>query len=209
MKALKQSREAAAGDDGRDAEPSDQELVARALTGDQSAFALLYQRYSPVVGRRLLRILRRRSDAQDVLQMTFLQVHRTLARYRPDASFSAWVQGIGYRVAGTYLRSRKRRWWSRPAADWEIDQVIDPHKSGEVIAIERQTMEMVHKAVAELSADLQIAFALHEIEGLGVTEIGEFVGASPQTVWARVRRARSKVLARLAPMVEHAPEGNR
>jgi RNA polymerase sigma factor (sigma-70 family) len=42
----------------------------------------------------------------------------------------------------------------------------------------------------------RIAFALHDMEGLGITEIAEIVGASPQTVWARVRSARKRLRKR-------------
>ena len=59
------------------------------------------------------------ADVEDVLQATFLQVHRSLHKQKPDRSFKAWVYRIAFNVTGTHLRSKRRKKWITPASDRE------------------------------------------------------------------------------------------
>ncbi|MEK7706271.1 MAG: RNA polymerase sigma factor [Myxococcota bacterium] len=182
-------------------ESSDQELVAMALRGDDVAFSRLYYRYAPRLARRLGALGRGDADTADVLQKAFLEIHRTLGRYRPDASFSAWVQAIAYRVWRTHLRGRRRRAWMVSVSPEHFDnQHDDQDPSAAELSDRGELGRHLRRLLGELPVDKQIAYALHELEGLGVTEIGELVGASPQTIWARVssaRRALEKALGEL------------
>jgi RNA polymerase sigma-70 factor, ECF subfamily len=185
---------------------SDQELVRRVRGGDASAFRMLYERHSPKAARRLRAILFDQQDVEDVLQSTFLEAHRALDRFRPDGSFSTWLHGISYNVVFRYLRTRRRRRWHTHARLADVDHQLrtadatpDSQAVGERLALEIQGV------LERQSVDKRVAFALFEFEGLGLREIGELVGASPQTVRARVESARLAIKKHLRTL-DWAPE---
>lgn len=70
--------------------------------------------------------------------------------------------------------------------------------SSEVLAVRRELADLLYQAMDRLSPDKRIAYAMHEFEDMGVSEIARIVGASPQTVWARVESARKQIQKRLA-----------
>lgn len=175
-------------------------LVAHFLDGDQRAFDDLYRRHAAAVGRRMQRVFGNRTDAEDMVQATFLQVHRSLARYDDRYEFGAWLHGIAFRVAGHELRARRRRFWQKIGFMEDAStQAHDPSAESAVHARAQQgqLMNIMYQALAGLSPDQRIAYTMHEIDDMGLTEIGEATGASPQAVYARVNSARKKVRKRL------------
>ncbi|MBW2530808.1 MAG: sigma-70 family RNA polymerase sigma factor [Deltaproteobacteria bacterium] len=159
---------------------------------------MLYDRYAPKLARRLWRIFGRREEVHDALQSTFLQVFRSLPRYDPARPFAPWLNRVAFRVAGTRLRSRRRRWWLRPWSGHEVETMRGHRASAETRAITNQMVDRLYRAMESLPAKKRIAFALCELEGMGLAEVGELVGASPQTVWARVKSAREILRGRMA-----------
>src|SRR5689334_17913530 len=93
---------------------SDDLLAARAGAGDGHAFAALVARYQARVYRLACR-LTSDTEAPDVLQDTFLQVHRHLPAFRGDAKFGTWL----YRIATNACLMRRRATARRPAESLE------------------------------------------------------------------------------------------
>src|SRR5580765_3743512 len=89
-------------------EPSDEVLAARAVTGDDHAFETIVRRYQARVFRLAGR-LTSETDAPDVLQETFLQVHRHLPSFRGDSRFSTWLYRIATNAGLMHRRARARR----------------------------------------------------------------------------------------------------
>src|SRR5919199_4413838 len=84
----------------------DGELVQRARQGDAFAFELLVKRYDRRLYRVARSILRDSSEAEDVVQETFVRAFTHLTDLRSDASFSTWLTRIAVNEA---LRRRRRR----------------------------------------------------------------------------------------------------
>jgi DNA-directed RNA polymerase specialized sigma24 family protein len=89
--------------------PTDDELVASALAGRSTALADLVRRHAGKVFRVALRLTGNAADAEDVLQETFLQVHRRLETFRNEAKFSTWLYGIATNAALMHRRARRSR----------------------------------------------------------------------------------------------------
>jgi RNA polymerase sigma-70 factor (ECF subfamily) len=89
----------------------DSELMAQVAAGDQDAIVVLFERYSSYALKIALFILKDRGEAQDVVQETFLELHRTADRFDPlKGSVSNWVFRIAAHAAldrKEYLRSRQ------------------------------------------------------------------------------------------------------
>lgn len=88
---------------------SDSQLVARAQSGDQQAFAELVRRHSALVFRVAVSILGREfiSEAEDVVQEVFLKVHHAIESFRCEAAFSSWIYRITFNQA-VNLKARVR-----------------------------------------------------------------------------------------------------
>ena len=73
---------------------SDNEVVARAVEGDEAAFEILFQRYYGYAVRTALPYVKSSSDANDVAQDAFVRVHRNLKKFRQEARFTTWLHRI-------------------------------------------------------------------------------------------------------------------
>src|SRR5262245_50015376 len=84
-------------------------LVERCKAGDREALGELYRRYRPEVTRNLYRMLGPgRGDLEDVLQEVFIEVFRSISRFRGDAKLTTWLYRVCINVALQRLRKRKR-----------------------------------------------------------------------------------------------------
>jgi RNA polymerase sigma-70 factor (ECF subfamily) len=185
--------------------PSNEELAARAQQGCLPSFEELLGRFQVP----LLHFLRRvgpESDAEDVLQETFLRAYSRLQQYRPQWRFSTWLFTIARRTSINYHRQ------TRPAADEEwIRRAADhgylvPAADGpEQIAIAAESRQCLWSAAARiLGEDEQTALWLHYVEDMPVGEIAAVLGRSSVAVKTMMFRARRKLL----PLVSDLePEG--
>ena len=78
---------------------SDRQIVDAVLGGDRDAFRLLVERESAMVIGACRRILGSTSDAQDAAQEAFVRAYQSLATFRGDGPFGAWVRRIAVRIA--------------------------------------------------------------------------------------------------------------
>ena len=88
---------------------TDEDLVGRAIAGDETAFEALVERHQHRAYGLARRLLGSESDAQDVLQESFLSVYRKLASFRGGSRFSTWLYRIVTNAALMHLRARSRR----------------------------------------------------------------------------------------------------
>ena len=75
----------------------DRRLVQRVLAGEEAAFTQLYDTYAPALLRRILRLMGRDDQAEDCLQMVFVEVIERLEHYRGEGPLGAWL----YRITTT------------------------------------------------------------------------------------------------------------
>lgn len=105
-------------------------LILRIAGGDRNALAALYEGLKTPVYGVALAILRQRSDAEDVMQSTFLRVWEHAAQYRPGTDAQAWVLTIARNLALAMVRTRKRtvplaESLELPAPQDDISHMID------------------------------------------------------------------------------------
>src|SRR5215468_6848906 len=94
---------------GRAPSPAtDAELVARAQAKDFAAFEELLDRYEDKVFRLAYRFVRNETEAQEILQDTFLSIWRKLHTFKGDAQFSSWLYRVAANSALMRLRAQRR-----------------------------------------------------------------------------------------------------
>ncbi len=160
---------------------SDLALVTAIRSGDQSAMAALYDRYSSIVYSVALRVLQDTAAAEDVLQDVFVQLWRKPGAF--DASrgnMAAWLAVIARHRAIDALRRR------RPENDIEgIVVAVEPDLAS--AADRSRSMDRVRGALQTMPAPQRAALEMAYFEGLTHSEIAEKTGEPLGTIKTRIR----------------------
>jgi RNA polymerase sigma-70 factor, ECF subfamily len=174
--------------------------VARALTGDQHAFAQLYERFASGLYRLCYSLLLNQEDAEDVAQEAFVYAFRNLARFdQGKSSFKTWL----YTIAVSRCRNHYRR---KIFPTLELGQLLQwdipaPNsETPEAQLTQRSARETIQKALAMLSPQLREAIVLRYGLGLAYREIGEVMGCPAKTAESRVRLAHKQLHHLLQPV---------
>lgn len=172
-------------------------ILAEAILdrGEESAFRELYRRHTPRLYLLILRLLGgMESDAEDVVQETWLRVCEQLDRFRWDSAFPTWLRAIGVNVARDLLRRHGRDPARR--GNPEVDPPTRPLPLDERIDLE--------SAIAMLPDGYRQVLVLHDIEGMKHREIAEQLGMSAGASKKQLFSARRLLRDYLAP-----PKGER
>ena len=179
---------------------ADASLMAALQGGDESAFETLVGRHRERVFRLACRLVGNEADAPDVLQETFLQVHRGLPAFRGEARFSTWLFRIATNAALMLRRTRARR----PAEsleqflpEFDGDGRHAPEPADFLAAaradelLDRSVLaRRAREGVERLPEPYRAAFVLRDLEELPTAEVAELLGLEPAAVRQRVHRAR-------------------
>lgn len=183
------------------AEPSDAELVERAIGGDQRSFSLLMARHKEPVYRFVRRYGVDADEAYDLVQQTFVSAWTALRRYDAGRSFATWLRAIALNKCRDWSRrAAVRRFLISPSSldSGTADAVADPRPDAEADALEQERQDLAAKALAALPKTLKEPLLLTTLEGLSQREAAEVLGLTPKAVENRVARARKELARRLA-----------
>lgn len=170
-----------------------QALVERCRRGEREALADFYRAYRSDVARNLYRVLGpHRDDVEDVVQEVFIEVFRSIARFRGEAKVSTWLYRVCVNVALQRLRKRRRLAEVPSSEGPETRDEQTPHRTIETA----ERMRAVYRILDELSPKKRVVFVLHEIEGREPREIAGIVGAPVLTVRTRLHYARKEFFER-------------
>jgi RNA polymerase sigma-70 factor (ECF subfamily) len=169
---------------------NDAELVARAQSGDEQAFAELVRRHSALVFRLAVSILGREfiPEAEDVTQEVFLKVHHAITSFRGEAQFRSWIYRITFNHA-VNLKERVR--FRSPHADETVLYAAvspepGPHRQFETAQRDRALAECMQT----LPEVYQSALRLYYWLGAGMSEVAELLGVPENTAKSYLHRAR-------------------
>jgi len=182
--------------------PSDRDLIARTLGGDDDAFAILVERFQRKIYRVALAITRDDTEADTITQDTFIQAFTHLARFEGRAELETWLTRIAINRSRDWLRRRKFVSLFGLTKDGERETMlvepIDERPDAERELQSRQLRTAITAAERKLSAQQKIIFRLRHYENLALEEIAEHLGLASGTVRAHLFRAIQKVRKELA-----------
>ncbi len=170
----------------RDAE--DAEALRAVARGDEPAFARVYDRYGPILFGLLLRILRSRPEAEDVLQEVFLQVWRQARSFDPARGRAfTWLVTLARSRAIDRLRAVDSRERAARASAEEAPPAGEAQTWAEDDAVRAERAEAVRGALAELPEEQRQVLVLAYLEGMTQSEIAAAKGQPLGTVKTRTR----------------------
>lgn len=180
----------------RDAE-SDAELDAamdRYAQGDDRAFAAVHAGLYQRLRLFLLRLCRAPALADDLLQETFLRMHRARGSFAPSARVVPWAYAIARNAHTDHMRSAHTR--RTTSLDQEQDEgagraeiAAGPGVDAEAVSIAKQTAKVVEQTLARLPPAQREAFVLVRYEGLSIADTARILGTTENAVKLRAFHA--------------------
>ena len=180
---------------------TDDLLLQKARKGDLEAMEALYRTYAAPVYGLARRFCARPQDAEEVAQETFLEVFKSLGRFRGDAPLWAWVRRITASKALMRIRQADGvREESLGHRDEGGDDVAgsDPGPSASIES-EKVALE---KALARLAPLARAVVWLHDVEGYTHDEIAELCGKTPSFSKSQLARAHERLRSLLTRETE-------
>ena len=176
---------------------SDEVLLLKVCVGDRDALALLFRRYAHLVRNVGQRVLRDKTEADDLVQEVFLYIHRKSSLFDSSkGSATSWIVQVAY----TQALLRRRRLKSQGFYMSGItDKLVENGQGDDKGADYDHTVEGLFgrngwkKIVEDLTQDQKETFRLHFFEGYTFTEIAEKLGQS----YANVRNHHYRGLEKL------------
>lgn len=179
------------------------ELMERYCEGDAAAFRELYAALAPKVYGYLLRMARQRAVADDLLQQTFLKVHRARGAFVRGADPVPWIYSIAHRTFLDEVRRNKRAVVGLATGEELPEVAADLHGRTQGVADEpRHDPEVTRaalSALAQLPEQQREAVVLTKLDGKSVAEAAAIAGTTVGAMKVRAHRGYSalrKVLGR-------------
>jgi RNA polymerase sigma factor (sigma-70 family) len=170
--------------------PSDEELMLRYCRGDREAFRELFDRYAGLLLRVLSRDLGDPTLAEDLVQQTFLQLHRARFDFDPKRAFKPWVLTIALNLKRGAKRSRHRR--PEVLAGLVAEAAAPPGDHGRV-----EARQLVSWAIEHLPGEQRSVIELHWYEGLSFPEVARRLGIGAVAAKVRAHRGYCRLRALL------------
>jgi RNA polymerase sigma-70 factor (ECF subfamily) len=147
-----------------------------------------------------LRLTRNRTDAEDLVQETYLKAYAAFGSFRTGTNLRAWLYRILTNIYLDGCRRRQRQPALHPTeeiTDWQFMQAAGHTSTGlrsaEVEALDRLPDSDVRAALQELSENSRMAVYLADVEGLAYKEIAHLMRAPVGTVISRLHRGRRQL----------------
>ena len=178
------------------ADPTDSELLARALSGEDAAFTQIMRRHKAELFRFVRRYTGDPDAALDIVQESFVSAWKAMDRYDDRHPFGVWLRAI----ALNKCRDRTRRLFLRRLVFGQADPESleaqsrpDPSPDPEEILVARERQAVLERAISALPPGLRGPLILTVFEGLSQQDAGAVLGLTAKAVEIRVYRARRRL----------------
>tara|TARA_R110002126_G_scaffold200584_2_gene348165 strand:+ start:3086 stop:3697 length:612 start_codon:yes stop_codon:yes gene_type:complete len=177
---------------------SDEDLMEYFQNDHEPAFTELVRRYQDRLHNFLYRYTHDHQDCEDLVQETFLRVHKSKASYERIAKFSTWMYTIALNLAKSLYKKKQRMYKvsihkdPNDSEDFEM-HIEDPNILPDQQLHEKLSLEQLEKALMSLSEDFREVVMLRDLQDMTYEEISEMTGIPMGTVKSRINRGRAQV----------------
>jgi RNA polymerase sigma-70 factor (ECF subfamily) len=173
----------------------DPAIVKRAARGDARAHEIIYRSFATPVYSICLRFTKVPAHAEDLVQETFIEVMRSIARFRGEAALGSWIRRIAVTKALMFLRSAWTKRGQSLADDWH-DSTEGQAVSHGISSHPDDAIDL-DSALASLPDVARAVVWLHDVEGFTHKEIAGLMGKTESFSKSQLSRA----YQRLRPML--------
>ncbi|RKU33976.1 hypothetical protein C6499_00020 [Candidatus Poribacteria bacterium] len=183
----------------------DAQLIHRILSGDNTAFTTLVEKYYRSVHALAWRKIDDFHHAEEITQDTFLQAYKKLSTLRNPDQFAGWLYVIADRLCIGWLRKQKPA--MRSLEDTRTD-IVEKLSYKNYISEQRETeasehhYEIIKNLLEKLPEHERTVMTLHYLDEMTTKEIGTFLNVPVKTVHSRLHRARKRLQGEAFPMTQ-------
>lgn len=186
---------------------SDEDLMEFFQEGKELAFNELVKRYQDRLHNFLYRYTHDHHDCEDLVQETFLRVHKSKQSYERIAKFSTWMYTIALNLAKSLYKKKQRMHKvsihkddSNPD-DFEM-KIEDTNILPDQVLHEKLSLEKLEKALMSLQDEFREVVILRDLQQMTYEEISEVTGVPMGTVKSRINRGRAQIAALIENYVD-------
>tara|TARA_Y100001954_G_scaffold237154_1_gene299959 strand:- start:2069 stop:2680 length:612 start_codon:yes stop_codon:yes gene_type:complete len=191
-------------------EIDDNNLVKLAANGDQQAFCELMNRHMDRVYNIAFRMTRSSSDADEVVQQTFIALLKKLKQFKGESQFTTWLTRVVINYCLNFIKKRNRQETpigaGTPDEDsWEEagepEDLLPWQQNPEQKLQRKQLHELLTKALDRLDDKYRPVILLRDVEGHSTAETAESLGITESNVKIRLMRGRTLLRAELGQLM--------
>ncbi|MGI8642228.1 MAG: RNA polymerase sigma factor [Pyrinomonadaceae bacterium] len=169
----------------------DFELTKLSAKGNMAAFEEIYNRHHRRVYSICLRMLQNATEAEDLTQDVFIQLHRKIGSFRGDSAFTTWLHRLTVNQVLMHFRKRNVKFEKTTEEGETPVQIVsgtqNPRKMPVVDKI------AIENAIEKLPNGYRNVFVLHDVEGYEHEEVARILGCSVGTSKSQLHKARLKL----------------
>ena len=190
-------------------EKDDVQLIRRILSGDDTAFTTLVEKYYRSVHALAWRKIGDFHHAEEITQDTFLQAYKKLSTLRNPDQFAGWLYVIADRLCIGWLRKQKP---AMPSLEDTQTNIVERLSYTRYISEQRETEaiehhdEIIKNLLEKLPEQERTVVTLYYLNEMTTKEIGEFLNVPVKTVHSRLHRARKRLQGEAFPMTQEGEQ---
>jgi len=184
---------------------TEQELLSGLRNGEEPAFKELVTQFRDKVFNTALGLLQHHAEAEDTAQEVFIQVYRSIDKFKGDSALSTWIYRITVTKSLDHLRrkTRKKRFGFLSSLLGEDNRLI--HEPGDfdhpgVQQERKEDAAMLFKMISQLPENQRTTFVLKKVEELSYREIAAILNTSEAAVDSLLQRAKQNLRKKLSEL---------
>lgn len=184
----------------------DLEIIEHILKNRSSGFKTLVDKYQLMVVNTCYGFVHNKEDAEDIAQEVFIEVHRSIHKFRKESKLSTWLYRISINKSLNYIRDNKKNSWFQSLdilfdSENKARKVVELSNTGndtpDKIIENKETAAFIYNAISTLPKNQKVAFTLHKYEDLSYKEIAEVMKLSLSSVESLLFRAKKNLQIKL------------
>ena len=179
-------------------------IINKLKQGNEAAFKEMVENYRQMVVNTCFGLLHNIDDAEDVAQDVFIEVFRSVEKFRGDSKISTWLYRIAVNRSLNFIRNNKKHRWFQSFDDVveakkeELNRLPSSDSDNPEFDLEnRQRALLLHEAIDSLPENQRVAFSLNKYEDLAYKEIAEVMNLSVSSVESLIHRAKKNLQKKL------------
>lgn len=177
-------------------------LVNALIEGDEGAYRYVIRMYREPVIRLCRGFTGSFEDAEDLAQDIFLEVIRSVGKFRSQSTVSTWIYRIAVNKSLNYIRDNKKRNYDKFGRGDEESFRGGDEYDADIPLVNKEHAEALHNALNKLPEAQRTAFILSKYEDLRYSEIADIMRTSISSVESLLFRAKRNLQDKLREYYE-------
>ena len=179
----------------------EQQFIEQLRNGDRGAFNRLVEEYKDVILNVCYGFVKNADEAEDLTQEVFVEVYKTITRFREQSSLYTWIYRIAVSKSLDTLKRKKsvkraaffEKRVRSDSADLEMEQTPSVVLNPEAALEQKQQRLFINHCLNQLAENQRVAFVLSQQNGMSYREIAEIMGKSLSSIESLVHRAKTNL----------------